>query len=94
MGGPGSGRLNKTDTFLKQNSAPFNTVSPHVASIGNVDATKDANTVLQEVRAKQAAVDMVREWLREVEGRADQHKNQDSGIGKEEEGEEDFVVEK
>ena len=35
MGGPGSGRLNKTDAFLKKNSDPFNTVSPHVASVGD-----------------------------------------------------------
>lgn len=35
MGGKGSGRLNKTNKFLKTNSNPFNTVSPHVASIGD-----------------------------------------------------------
>ncbi len=35
MGGHGSGRLNKTDAFLKKNSDPFKTVSSHVASVGD-----------------------------------------------------------
>ena len=35
MGGHGSGRLNKTDAFLKKNSNPFKTVSGNLASIGN-----------------------------------------------------------
>lgn len=36
MGGHGSGRLNKTDTFLRnRQSNPFNTVSSGVASVGN-----------------------------------------------------------
>ena len=34
MGGHGSGRLNKTDAFLKKNSEVFKTVSPNVASVG------------------------------------------------------------
>ncbi len=35
MGGKGSGRLNKTDAFIKNNSDPFKTVSSDVASVGN-----------------------------------------------------------
>lgn len=34
MGGHGSGRLNKTDAFLKQNREVFNTVSDQVATMG------------------------------------------------------------
>lgn len=35
MGGKGSGRLNKTDAFLKKNSDPFKTVNSNVASVGD-----------------------------------------------------------
>lgn len=35
MGGKGSGRLNKTDAFLKKNTAVYNTVSPNLATAGN-----------------------------------------------------------
>ena len=59
-----------------------------VQNIGNIDASVSSDVLLREVQAKQLAVDMVKRWLEEVEGRANQHKSQDQGLANSKEEEE------
>lgn len=52
--------------------------------IRNIDAKGDSVAILREVQARQAVVDMVEQWIADIEGRASKYKNQDSRMVEEE----------
>ena len=54
MGGKGSGRLNKTDAFLKKNSDPFKSVG-NVASVGDEVLVIPNNSGMEDYSRKRAA---------------------------------------
>lgn len=51
-------------------------------SIKNID-TSDVQTLVTDIKARNAAVDILMEWLREIEGIADQHKNNQLNVTEE-----------
>lgn len=57
-------------------------------SIRNIDDKQDATAVVMDIRARNTAAEILIEWLREVEGIADQHKSNTPLIKEEE----DYVI--